>query len=422
MAFKLAGRINANYLGIPAFFGVKVVSGLLLLKFSAVYLSVPCFTVFSQLLLFSALLNMVSVGGSQNGIIRQVAANSGEHLVPDISAAAFAIWAGASALILVISLGFASNIAGFLTGSNQHAWAIIWVAILSVAGSPGQIFCSILTGMGRSAKSLLAQGCGLACGTIAASALLVAKEPAWAVIGFCGGQVLTAMIAALLLGRVDMTRAHVERIVLEVKALCRYSAAFVTVALTSSLTLFALRFAYRESFDAEQLGYWMVANRISDTSTQFLGLYMSQIFLPTYAAHIGDAAGKRILKQNWAIATATMAALPLAFLTAPEFFLSLFLSVKYVPAISAITIYMVGDALRATTSLAVHAAFAKARLARYILIEISSLGLFAAFALAAIKMGKAGGPIVSYAIAYGIAAILILAAYFAIGRHQSPAE
>lgn len=419
MAFKFASRMRANYLGIPAFFGIKVLSGLILLKLSAVCLSVGDFTVFSQLFLFSALLNMIAVGGSQNGIIRQVAAASNDQSVSDISAAAYSIWAAASAIILAVSFGFTSQIASFLTGAARHGWAVIWVAVLSVAGAPGQIFCSILTGKGLSAKSLFAQGCGLVCGSFAASLLLAARQPAWAVIAFCGGQAISAIVAALFLGRVRPVQLRKEKVVSEVASLCRYSAAFVVVALTSSLTLFALRYVYRESFDAQQLGYWLVANRISDTSTQLLGLYMSQIFLPAYAAHAGDSESSRILKRNWAVATGAMTTLPIIFLIAPEFFLGLFVSVKYVPAISAIAIYMAGDAFRATTSLAVHAAFAKGRLTRYVLIEISSLGIFGALALITMRLGIADGPFFSYASGYAIAAIVILGAYLTRGSGES---
>ena len=61
---------------VPAYFCFRIASGLLLLKLSASFLSVDDFATFMQFLLFASLLNMVAVGGTQNGLIRQAAAAS----------------------------------------------------------------------------------------------------------------------------------------------------------------------------------------------------------------------------------------------------------------------------------------------------------------------------------------------------------
>src|SRR6202000_1487165 len=56
----------ARLLWVPAFFALKVAVALGLLKLSASFLPVGGFSVFSQLMLFSALLNVLALCGAQN--------------------------------------------------------------------------------------------------------------------------------------------------------------------------------------------------------------------------------------------------------------------------------------------------------------------------------------------------------------------
>src|SRR6185312_17432081 len=94
-------------LSVPAFFGLRVALAVGLLKLSASFLPVSGFAVFSQLMLFAALLNVLALCGAQNGVIRQAAAAAGD--LDDLmhtQSAAFAIWlAVAPVALLVVFLG-----------------------------------------------------------------------------------------------------------------------------------------------------------------------------------------------------------------------------------------------------------------------------------------------------------------------------
>ena len=59
---------------VAAYFTLKIAFALCLLKLSANALPVTGFTVFSQLMFFAALLNVLALCGAQGGLIRQAAA------------------------------------------------------------------------------------------------------------------------------------------------------------------------------------------------------------------------------------------------------------------------------------------------------------------------------------------------------------
>ena len=81
---------------VPVFFGLRVALAIGLLKLSASFLPVSGFTVFSQLTLFAALLNVLALCGAQNGVIRQAAAARDTDELLSAQSAAFAIWLAAA--------------------------------------------------------------------------------------------------------------------------------------------------------------------------------------------------------------------------------------------------------------------------------------------------------------------------------------
>ena len=126
------------YAAIPAYFGVRVISALVLLKLSAQFLTVRGFADFTQFLLFASLLNMAVVGGAQNGLIRQAAAAQGSDL-DGVHGAGLAIWLAAVPLIGVPAALLSPLISNILTGSPDQWRIVSSLALLSLAGGPGQI-------------------------------------------------------------------------------------------------------------------------------------------------------------------------------------------------------------------------------------------------------------------------------------------
>jgi O-antigen/teichoic acid export membrane protein len=179
-----------------------------------------------------------------------------------------------------------------------------------------------------------------------------------------------------------------------------------TLGLTA-LVLFALRWAYREDFGATQLGYWLAANRISDMSTQLLGLFMLQAFVPQLAA-INDATERTRLAARYGFVASGLTGLALlVFIALGEPLVRLFLSAAFVPAIPGIRLYMLGDFFRVWVSLSMFCAFAAGKPGRYAAIEIATIAIMAGIMLLLMGSGQVWAPQIAYAAAYGIMALLL---------------
>lgn len=403
---------SAGLGALPVFFLVKIGSGLLILKVSSVFLAVSGFSIFAQLLLFGAMLNMLAVGGAQNGLVRQVAATSDPAKRAHSGLAAFFIWGAVFAFVGVPIFAFRELISTFLIGDGTGGGAVGWIMLAVFVAGPGQIFCAQLTGRGRAPVSLLAQAAGLIVGTALCGLFLSRGQAMAAACAFYLGATLTVPLAWFFL-RKDALFARPDLAALKDEAtqLMRYSAAFLSLAVATGTTLFGLRYVYQEAFGLDTLSFWLVAQRVSDTSTQLLGLYMVQFFLPQLAGSKTPVTDRSIILRGWVIGTGAMLFLLGSFSIAPELFVRIFLSEKYIPAISLIMLYMGGDVLRATVALAMHTAFARARLVRYVAIEAFAMALFSAITLTLVAFQYTAAPFIAYITAFGSVACIVVIIY-----------
>jgi len=401
---------------VPGFFALRVVTALCLFKLSAIFLSVSGFAVFSQLMLFSTLLNTLAVCGAENGVIRQAAAAQSVEELRRTQSAAFAIWATTTPLMLLPMLVGAGLVSKILTGA-AGAWPMVLaIAATALLSAPGGIWCALLTGRKRVAQSLCAQGAGLVCGAGGAAWRITAHDPAGAVLAFTAGSLVTCGLAlpcALRLGLPLVPRPSRWP---WVKTLLRYSAAIAATTGYTSILAFGLRWIYREHFGATQLGYWLAASRISDLSTQLVGLFLIQVFVPQFATTPDAGARRAVLVRSWAAAAGVTTCILLVFSLASRLLIHLFLSDAYLPAGGMIRTYMVGDILRVWPSLAMHTAFANGRPLRYAGIEMGVLTVMAAVSLALILLGDADALQTGYVVAYAVAATCVSAAFLLSGR------
>ncbi len=392
---------------VPAFFALRVVAALALFKLSALFLPVSDFAAFSQLMTFAALVGVVALCGAETGIIRQTAAAEDAEALRQTYAAAVTLWATASCLVLALVATFGS-LASRIVLSSPAQWPII-VAITGVTliGAPSGIWCALLTGRRQIGQSLTAQATGLALGSAAAAWRITAHDPAGAALAFAGGSLVTGCVALPPAARLGFALIPSWSSWPQSWALLRYSAAIAVTTGYTALLAFGLRWLYREHFGAEPLGYWLAANRISDLSTQLLGLYMIQVLVPHLAMVDGAVERRRFILRSWFIGAGVMSTMLVTFSLASGTLVHLLLSDAFRAAIPIILTYMIGDVLRVWTSLAMHVAFAKGRPASFALIEMATLTLMAGVAGVLTLMGDRAAPQIGYLGAYAFAALII---------------
>jgi len=383
--------MTARLGAIGVFFALRIGCALILLKLAASRLSVAGFADFSQYLAFASLVTLLAVGGSQNGLIRQVAAARSRADLEETLAAAAAIWIAASAILLLFAIIAAGMIGTVLVGHGGESAAIVALTGAAIFAGPGQIRCSMLSGQGRMISSLAIQSVGLLAGVAGAAVFALRGEAAAAALAFAGGS-LVPSVPVLRLALRPLVWPPAAVLVAQAKQLLRYSLAFGTVAAATPLMLFALRWQYRADFGGDALGRWLSANRISDLSTQLIGLFMLQVFVP-HVAQLTDRSARRRFTLICGAGGMAIMALPLiAFSVAAEPLVRLFLSPSFLPAIPAIRTYMAGDMLRVWTSIAIYTAFAAGRAERYAALELAVLGSIAGLSLVLMGQGYASAP------------------------------
>lgn len=384
---------------VGGFFALKIVCGLALLTTSARWLTAEQFLVFSQLFQFLALISTISAGGVQNGVIREAAAAHDDHAaVVRISSAALLVWAAACVLLATVTILARAPLSQLFVGTHLVAGIIPWLTALALLGGAGQIFCAMLTGRGAAAWSLGAQSLGLLAGTAGCLALLWRGQADIAVLAFAAGPILTALIAGAQ-ARTWLGRTDISAVLPEAQRLLAYSGVFVTTAAIMPAALFVLRAEYREAYGVVALSYWLVANRISDVTSQLLGMFMAQAFLPAITAARSSAQSKRLVRNFLLIGAAMMTVPLLAFVAAPEFWISIVLSAKFLPAIPFIVSYLAGDVARAATSLATNSALARRRLVVVVAVEGAWAMALTAAVLGLMALGIAAAPYIGYLIA-----------------------
>lgn len=392
---------------LPAFFGLKVALGLLLIKLSAHALNVASFALFSQFFLFSALLNTVASAGVQNGLIRQIAGATDDTIARTAFKAAFRIWLCVSVVLAGLVL-FRGLVATLLVGDAKPGWIVPWMVVAAILGGLGQIYNAVLTGAGRVAASVSGQALGLIASTGGATIFLLRGGAAWSVIAFSIGSILAPLSAWLLARSMPIVRpGEIRGLAAEVRWLLAYSATFVVVAVLMPSALFGLRYLYRQQFGVDALSYWLVANRVSDVSTQLLGLFMVQWFLPRMAPILDASHARRLIAMTFGAGTLIMMSFLAIFTVGSRVFVPLLLSETYVPATPYIVAYMVGDTIRVSGSIALYYALARRRLWTYVAIEAASVSMFSVLTGIGIALHKPQAPLAGYVGAFAILAIAL---------------
>lgn len=364
---------NRSFIAVVGFFVVKAAVGLLILTASAKQLPVAEFATFSQLFLFLSLLGSVAGAGVQNGVIREMAAAHGDHHKQRmVIFASLLLWACFAVTVIIPLLLFREAIGIILIGTGGVAQALALLVIVSLAAGAGTLLCSALSGAGNAPFSMFIQGVGLVVGGALALCRLDAGDAVGAVMGYALGTIFTAAFAIWAARRwLNPRGLKLLEICGQAKDLLGYASTFLVVVSALPLVLFGVRYVYRLEFGAEWLSLWLVANRVSDVSTQVLGLYLSQVFLPEMTRAAASGVRLRVITRTLMLGAAISATGAFIFSIGSAPIIHFALSDHYQGALPFILGYLVGDVFRIGGNVALYSALAARKLALFAIIEVT---------------------------------------------------
>lgn len=374
-----------RHIAVMTSLGVKIACGLLLIGLAARWLDASRFIFFVQFSFLLAVANLVATGGVIHGVVRTVAAGDSAAR-GTILGTALRLSSAIGAVVVAAALLLGGSVADLLVGDREWGWLVAVLAPLAVIAGQGQIICAYLTGAGHAVANMVIQTAALAFATLAALGSLWLGDAALATLVFAGGLATQAPIALFWLRRTghyhDGMLWHQDRS--QRSELLRYGGAFVLTASAMPLALFLLRDDYRATFGAVALAGWLAANRLSDVTTQLLGVYMGQIYLPEQAAAQSTDDGRLRLSlyaRHLLIAGGLMASGVGLFLLIPTFWVRVGLGPAMLPAVAIISLYLVGDVLRSWPSINQHSLLAGGRTGLYAVHEVAATAIFVAFTL-----------------------------------------
>lgn len=412
-------RVSWTAISMFWFFGIKIGVGLIVTIASANWLPPSQFAFFTQLLLFTAWLNLVATGGTVNGLVRQASFHRDDPLASRrVVSAALLIWAAITAIMLLLGLVFRGPISIFLVGARSAADYVPLLVALSAVAGVNQLFCAILTARRRVSESLLSQTAGFLASGAGAAWFLLEGDPAGAVVAFAAGPALTLLVTIALVRR-DIALSGVRGLASEIRILLAHSAAFFAVATLPPFFLFAGRSVYQEHFSLAALALWLLANRISDLNSQMVGLYNTQIILPALSAAKDFGTRMEIVKRSLVVVIGLSLAVFVVFLAIGEIVLRLFLPASYSASLFFIGGYLLGDIFRSIVATGMIWALSRNRLLVYSAIEIGVIALITGAVVMFAWRGVAAGPAISYPAGYAIGALIIGCAAWRKMRQRS---
>ena len=397
-------------LSVAGFFVSKAVIGFLILAISAKQLSVADFTTFSQLFLYLAMISSVAAAGVQNGVIREIAAAHGEKQSERVFVlGSLVLWACFAIAVAIIAIVFRERLAVVLVGKSEVGNTIAWLTISALLSGLGNILCSALSGSGRPSLSLAIQGIGLAVGGTLCLMKLNGGDATGAVLFYTVGPICSSVVAVWAsrrwLNTVDVRWTEVHRIAV---SFLGYSGTFIVVVSALPVVLFGVRYAYREDFGDLSLGYWLMANRASDVTTQVVGLYLSQVFLPHMTRITSGPERLREIRRTLSLGVSVAGAGATVFAIGSDRIISLVLSDRYLPALPFILGYLIGDVFRVGGNVALYSTLAARRLGMFMAIEVCLALSVGAAIMIGIAMGFPTAAYWGYICAHVLAFITVL--------------
>ena len=175
----------SSFAAVAVFFVVKIAAAIILLMLSTSLLSVSDFAIFTQLLILAALLNLLAIGGAQNGLVSLTAVAPSHEALARLRDTSLRVWAFIFVLGTTMAILLRNSLSLLLVGDEAIATSAVLVVGVTLLAGPGQIFTAILTGRRHITASLAAQGSGIIAGTLGSIGFLVNGEAEKASIAAC---------------------------------------------------------------------------------------------------------------------------------------------------------------------------------------------------------------------------------------------
>ena len=269
--------------------GVKIISGLIVIKLMASELGPDGFGLLGQFMTFVAITTMLAGGGITNGVIRSLASN--QINTPEGKSwlsAAFTLTTGISVLVGVACISLAHPLSGMLLKDN-YAYLFISLALVQAVVAYGNLVVAEASSRGDSAFYAKINIHGTLLATCALAILVTNFGFQGAAFGLVLMPALPGVIALhhALWYRREMLHSWKWKLDRHrTQRLLSFSAATVVGATSIPVAHLVIREALGSDLGWSVVGHWQGVVKISDVYMQFVGVLLINYAMPRFAAAI----------------------------------------------------------------------------------------------------------------------------------------
>ncbi len=267
---------------------VKLLSGLVIIKLMALYLTVEEFGRVGQFITLVAVLNGLAGGAITSGLIRNIAAHADDESIKNLyMRSAYAIWLVSSIIMVLVLVVFAKDISQFLVSRTDYYYVLYFIAGLNLFAGLNNIHQATLSGNSKINLYAASQIIGLTIGTLVFIGLLFLGGGAGAIIGMAALPLFTALASGWFVWKYHLIqKQHLRPVFDKVVTgdLLRFSFMLLVGIATVPGALILTRTLVADRFGWEEAGYWMAVVKLSELYIQFFGLFFLNYAMVRFSA------------------------------------------------------------------------------------------------------------------------------------------
>lgn len=333
--------------------GVKIISGLVVIKLMASELGPQGFGLLGQLMTVVAITTMLAGGGITNGVIRSLASNpistaEGKSWL----SAAFTLTTGISVAVAFACILLAQPLSGMLM-SGDYAYLFISLALVQAVVAYGNLVVAEASSRGDSAFYARINIIGTLLATCALAILIKNFGFEGAAIGLVLMPVLPGGIALhhVLRCRKDMLSSwkwQPDR--RRTQHLLSFSTATVIGATSIPVAHLFIRNALGSNTGWTTVGHWQGVVKISDVYMQFVGVFLINYAMPRFAAAIDTSRALTELAKTMALLLGIVTTGLAVLYALQNWAIRLIFSDAFLPMSDLLPAQLAGDIFRTTAA------------------------------------------------------------------------
>jgi O-antigen/teichoic acid export membrane protein len=397
---------------------VRLVAGLVILKYLAWQFGPTTFGLLTQVMGIAAVFYLFAGGGITNGVIRNISATPSEVERRRWMSAGTTITVLSSIALAVVAVALALFGGSAIFGDPAYAPVFIGIAAGQVLVGFGNLALAYFSGSGNSRTFAAVQIVANILSLLLLVTLTEGVGLGGAIIGLVAGPATIGVVALWSFFR-QVTYRGMFRLIWDrapLKDLLSYAAVMASSVAAVPIAQLLIRLDMSERLGWDVVGYWQAVAKISDANMLFISVIIINYLLPQLSNRHERASALRFLVRFGAMLLGMFVVACGLIYSARNLLILVIYSEKFLAAASLFLPQLVGDTFKVGTLLLYYYFMSRGRVLIVFVLELAlGVTLYVLYLILAPSYG-AFAPIYAYAAAY--AGVLLVTTGFLLATRE----